>query len=306
MTPPPLSTARLLLRPFVAADAAAVQELASAREIAATTANLPHPYPEGAAATWIATHAALNAAGTAVIYAITTPEDGVVGAIELRVAPAQMHAELGYWIGLPFWGRGFATEAAQALVRHGFVTLGLKRIFAHHMCSNPASGEVLRKVGMHWEGRLRAHLHRGRQFHDVDLWGMVDEEHEKLATRRLAATAFEHATPVLPALDLAQALDFYERRLGWRKVFCFPELGYAGLERNGATLHLWKCDDPEIPRNSSCRFRVRGVDALYAEYQAAGVVHPNGALELKPWGSREFIALDRDGNALHFAETTPG
>ncbi|MBL8843960.1 MAG: GNAT family N-acetyltransferase [Planctomycetes bacterium] len=306
MNLPSLPTRRLLLRPFTAADAPTVQVLASAPEIAATTATIPHPYPDGAAALWIEGHAAAHASGNAAIFAITTPADGVVGAIELRIAPAMLHAELGYWIGVPHWGRGYATEAAHAVVDHAFGALALKRVFAHHMSSNPASGAVLKKVGMKWEGRLRAHLHRARQFHDVELWGLVDDEHEQRQRVRAAATAIDHCTPVLPCADLAAALDHYEQRLGWRRVFHFPERGYAGVARAGATLHLMRHDGPGRPQGASCRFRVRGVDALYAEYQAAGVVDPKGPLESKPWGLREFVALDRDGNALHFGEETRG
>jgi RimJ/RimL family protein N-acetyltransferase len=301
---PSLPTARLLLRPFVASDAPAVQRLVSAAAVAATTASIPHPYPDGAAAAWIALRPEQHHVGVSTDWAITTSADGVVGGIGLHFSPPQLHAELGYWIGTPWWGRGYATEAANAVVRHGLRTLGLKRIHAHHMAGNPASGAVLRKAGMKWEGRLRAHFQRDGRFHDMELWGVVDDEFEKLDARRAAATAFEGATPVLPSLDLAATLDFYERKLGWTKVFCFEAQGYAGVARNGATLHFKKCDDPELPKRSSCRFRVRGVDALHAEYQAAGVVQPgdDGKLQLRPWGSREFIARDRDGNALHFAE----
>ncbi len=184
MNPPPLATPRLLLRPFTAADAPAIQRFASAPEIAATTATIPHPYPEGAAAGWIATHAALHASGNAALFAITTPVDGVIGSIELRIAPAHRHAELGYWVALPFWNRGIATEAARAVVCHGFETLGLKRIYAHHMSTNPASGVVLKRCGMRWEGHLRAHILRDGTFHDVELWGLVDDEFERGAALR--------------------------------------------------------------------------------------------------------------------------
>ena len=174
--PESIRTARLLLRPFSAADASSVQRLASAREVAETTATLPHPYPDGAAAAWIATHPTQYAAGVSSDWAITTAADGVVGAIALRLSPAQLHAELGYWIGVPFWRRGFATEAATAVIRHGIRTLGLKRVHAHHISANAASGAVLRKAGMSFEGRLRSHLRRDGRFHDVELWGIVDDE----------------------------------------------------------------------------------------------------------------------------------
>jgi RimJ/RimL family protein N-acetyltransferase len=178
MIDPParLVTARLVLRPFAPADAPAVQRLAAAPEVAATTASIPHPYPEGAAAAWIAGHEAARADGRSLDWAITTAADGVVGAIALRLSEAHRNAELGYWIGVPYWGRHFASEAAAELVRHGLCALALKRIYAHHMSSNPASGRVLRNAGLTWEGRLRSHLHRGGRFHDVEVWGIVDSD----------------------------------------------------------------------------------------------------------------------------------
>ncbi|MBM4014152.1 MAG: GNAT family N-acetyltransferase [Planctomycetes bacterium] len=171
-----LVTARLRLRPFVAADAPAVQRLAAAAEVASTTATLPHPYPDGAAAAWIAGHEAARAAGRSLDWAITTAADGVVGAIALHPSAAHLNAELGYWIGVPYWRRGYASEAAAALVRHGLRVLAFKRIHAHHMSGNPASGRVLQNAGMRWEGRLRSHLRRDGRFHDVELWGVLDAD----------------------------------------------------------------------------------------------------------------------------------
>ncbi len=67
-------------------------------------------------------------------------------------------------------------------------------------------------------------------------------------------------------------------------------------------LHLWVRGDRTTPENTSCRFHVLGVDELYAEYSAAGVIHPNAPLEQKPWGLREFGILDPSGNLIQFAE----
>jgi RimJ/RimL family protein N-acetyltransferase len=178
---PKIRTERLLLRPFTAADAPKVQRLCSERDVAATTASIPHPYPPGAAAEWIATHRELHAKGEATVLAVTTAEEGVVGAIGLRIELAHAHAELGYWIGKPYWSRGFATEAARAVVRHGFGELALQRVFARHLSRNVASGRVLTKIGMKHEGRVRSHVFRFGRFEDLDLYGMLKEEFEQLA-----------------------------------------------------------------------------------------------------------------------------
>jgi catechol 2,3-dioxygenase-like lactoylglutathione lyase family enzyme len=113
-------------------------------------------------------------------------------------------------------------------------------------------------------------------------------------------TAMVKAIPRFPVLDLRAALHFYETRLGFQKLFVFP--GYAGVGRGDFELHLFEMPHPDLPKWTSCRVNVVGIDALYAEYSLAGVIHPNGALATQPWGFREFTALDPCGNAIVFGE----
>jgi ribosomal-protein-alanine N-acetyltransferase len=175
--PPTLTTPRLVLRPFAAADAAAVHALLRDGEVARTTAMIPHPYPPGAAEGWIATHAARHDAGAAVILAVTLRRGGeLVGSIELRVDAAHRRGDLGYWIGGAHWGRGYATEAADRLVRWGMRMLGLHRVHAAHMVRNPASGAVLRKIGMRHEGTLRGHVLKYGVLEDLEVWGVLEGE----------------------------------------------------------------------------------------------------------------------------------
>jgi [ribosomal protein S5]-alanine N-acetyltransferase len=173
-TQPVIDTARLVLRPFRLEDAPTVRHLAGDRRVADTTLSIPHPYPEGAAEAWIATHGPRWRAGADAVYAITDRESGaVLGAIGLVVEPAHRRGELGYWIGAPYWGRGYATEAARAMVRLAFDVLGLHRVLARHFSRNPASGHVLRKIGLRHEGRQREHLLRWDRFEDVELYGIL-------------------------------------------------------------------------------------------------------------------------------------
>ncbi len=159
------------------ADASAVRRLASAREIADTTRQIPHPYPDGAAEAWIATHADLHDQGRALILAIELREERrLSGAIGLRIARADRHAELGYWIGLCDWGQGFCTEAARAVLAYAFETFGLHRVFATYFARNPASGRVLEKLGMASEGRLRGHVLKWGVFEDLEVRGILREE----------------------------------------------------------------------------------------------------------------------------------
>jgi ribosomal-protein-alanine N-acetyltransferase len=175
--PPTLTTARLVLRPFTAADAPAAHACVADREVASTTAAIPHPYPDGAAEAWIATHARRHEAGEAVILAITLRATGeLVGSIEIRLVPVHKRAELGYWVGRPHWGRGYATEASDALLRWAFDTLDLHRVHGAHLARNPASGAVLRKLGMQHEGRLRSHFEKWGVMEDLDVYGLLEGE----------------------------------------------------------------------------------------------------------------------------------
>jgi RimJ/RimL family protein N-acetyltransferase len=173
MSLPTLSTGRLLLRPFSAADAREVQRLAGAPEVADTTLLIPHPYPDGVAEQWIASHPAAWEERRSLSLAITDEERGLLGAIGLRPVMEHRHAELGYWIGVPHWGRGIATEAARAVIRFGFDELGLERVSATHFARNPASGRVLVKAGMQYEGRLRRHVLKCGRFEDGELYAVL-------------------------------------------------------------------------------------------------------------------------------------
>jgi RimJ/RimL family protein N-acetyltransferase len=174
---PTLETRRLRLRPFAAGDASTVQLLAGAREIAATTMNVPFPYEDGIAEAWISSHAEMWSHGTGMICAVDSKDEvRLVGAAGLRIEMAQRRAELGYWIGLRWWGRGYATEAAFALVAYAFDRLELQRVFARHFASNPASGRVLEKLGMRREGVLRRHVIKWGRFEDIVMYGVLADE----------------------------------------------------------------------------------------------------------------------------------
>jgi RimJ/RimL family protein N-acetyltransferase len=174
---PPLATERLVLRPFAVEDAPTVQCLAGAREVADTTLTIPHPYPDGAAEAWIGAHAPAFAAGRLATYAVTDRAAGaLLGAVGLQIEPGHALGELGYWIGVPYWGRGYATEAARALMRYGYARLGLHRIQARHFLRNPASGRVMEKLGMRREGVLRQSVRKWGRFEDVVLYARLAED----------------------------------------------------------------------------------------------------------------------------------
>ncbi len=174
---PILETRRLLLRPFVLADAADVSRLAGERDIAANTLSIPHPYDQTMAREWIVTHEAGFARGDGVVLAISERDTGALrGAIGLRLDVAHARAEMGYWVGKPYWGKGYCTEAARAVLRYAFDELGLNRVHAAHFSRNVASGRVLQKIGMTHEGRLREHVRKWGVFEDVEVYGITAQE----------------------------------------------------------------------------------------------------------------------------------
>jgi RimJ/RimL family protein N-acetyltransferase len=103
----------------------------------------------------------------------------------LAISREHSRAELGYWIGVPYWRRGFATEAGRSIVRFGFEELGLHRVQARHLERNPASGSVLRKLGMQLEGIHRHAVRKWGVFEDVALYSVLitDWRQETTAAR---------------------------------------------------------------------------------------------------------------------------
>jgi [ribosomal protein S5]-alanine N-acetyltransferase len=177
---PVITTPRLRLRPFADTDAPDVQRLACDRRIAETTLTIPHPYVAGMAEAWIATHEASWENGRGLVLAITLRETGeLTGAMGMTLTPEHRSGELGYWMGVPYWGRGFATEAARALCEYGFRTLHLHRIHARHFVINPASGRVLEKLGMREEGVQRQAMLKWGRFVDVREFAILREEWER-------------------------------------------------------------------------------------------------------------------------------
>jgi len=151
---PVLKTARLLLRTPSHGDAAAMVALAGDRRVAENTARIPHPY---AVADAVGHLAAINQDGGETVFAIER-DGALVGMCGLD--PRQDGVELGYWLGVPFWGRGYATEAARALIDYAFAELGHEVLQSGARVSNPASRRVLEKCGFQWTGvqlfRIRA------------------------------------------------------------------------------------------------------------------------------------------------------
>lgn len=182
--PEEIRTERLLLRPQRLGDAEAVTELASRRRIAATTLNVPHPYTLEDAVRWIEQCDIDRSDGRSFSFAVTDRATGrLVGAIGLHVEPDESSGELGYWIGVPFWGLGYATEAARAMIELGFCSLDLDRICGRHFADNPASGRVLEKAGLRIEHLLRGDVLKWDERKDVAVYGLRRSDYHRPENR---------------------------------------------------------------------------------------------------------------------------
>jgi RimJ/RimL family protein N-acetyltransferase len=151
---PVLATARLVLRAPRRGDVKAIATLVNDRRIAANTARIPHPYAIEDAEQFIAS---VNKREGETCFVITL--DGApigICSVDLR----EDGPEVGYWLGVAYWGRGFATEAVRALIDHAFGDLEHETLISGARVNNPASRRVLEKCGFQWTGvqlsRIRA------------------------------------------------------------------------------------------------------------------------------------------------------
>jgi len=140
--PDRLETARLILRAPDLSDVPALTRLANNRKIHAMLSRLPHPYGEDDATTFISDVARSQSEQA---YAIISREHGFVGVVSLILAQNEM-PEIGYWIGEPYWGQGFASEAAGALL-DAALAIGPVAIKARAIAENIGSRRLLEKLG---------------------------------------------------------------------------------------------------------------------------------------------------------------
>jgi RimJ/RimL family protein N-acetyltransferase len=176
-----IRTERLILRPWTEEDEEGLVELANNWNVARNLSDaFPHPYTRESARQWVASQTATDAA-PARHFAIVF-EGRAVGSVGLvpKTDIFRCAMELGYWIGEPFWGRGFASEAVRAVVRWAFATYPeVAAIQARHFASNPDSGRVLARCGFQLDGRLRDGAIKQGVLHDVLVYSRTrrDEEH---------------------------------------------------------------------------------------------------------------------------------
>ncbi|HEX6980460.1 MAG TPA: GNAT family N-acetyltransferase [Alphaproteobacteria bacterium] len=161
----PITTARLRLRMPRLDDAQAVEAMVCERAVAETTAAIPHPYPPGGAGPFLARVLAWWADGRTYHFAVERREDeALIGMIELRPGIDGRPADLGYYVGRPYWGHGYATEAVGRVVALGFEAFNVARFETCVFAGNVASARVLSKIGFKKTGEAeRDYPVRGRR-----------------------------------------------------------------------------------------------------------------------------------------------
>lgn len=149
-----LKTDRLILRPLTLADAPRVAAFTGDLAVARMVSSIPHPHPQISVEGWILMLEARARLGRDQVFAIELAADGLIGCIGAHRA-AGADWEIGYWIGRPYWGRGYATEATRAMAAYVRRELTRGPVLAGHFEDNPASGRVLEKAGFVYTGEVK-------------------------------------------------------------------------------------------------------------------------------------------------------
>ncbi len=173
-----LETAKLILRNFGEKDIDQLQQYLNSKTMAYNTLTLPIPYERKHAVEFIESCKKRSDDGTGYCFAIDLKENAqLIGGININLQKRYKLGKLSYWITKKFQGNGYATEAAGKLIEFGFEELNLNKIEAQYFHTNPASGRVVEKLNMKFEGNLRQHVKRLGEYRDLICCGMLKEEY---------------------------------------------------------------------------------------------------------------------------------
>jgi len=168
---PRIETERLILSELKEGDLPLVIEYLQDREFSEYMSSIPHPYGKEEANFWLKMTQEAFESKKGFTFAIRDKEEKVIGAIGLHDQGSDK-AEMGYWLAKIFWGKGYVMEAAKAIVDFGFNELELNKIFAVHFPNNPASGKIMRKIGMELEAVLKQHLKKDSEYYDIPMYSI--------------------------------------------------------------------------------------------------------------------------------------
>ncbi|MGE8555105.1 MAG: GNAT family N-acetyltransferase [Chryseobacterium jejuense] len=171
---PRIDTERLILSQLEENDIPFIVEFLQHRIFSDLTSNIPYPYTEDDAKFWLKMSKDAFENKTGFTFGIRNKEEQLIGAIGLHDRDDDK-AELGYWIGIPYWNKGYVTEAAKAIVNFGFEELELNKIYATHLIHNPASGKIMEKIGMEKEALLKQHVKHDNEYFDLVMYSIFKD-----------------------------------------------------------------------------------------------------------------------------------
>lgn len=171
---PRIETERLILSQLEEKDTPFIIELLQHRIFSDLTSNIPYPYTEDDAKFWLKMSKEAFEEKSGYTFGIRNKEGDLIGAIGLHDREDDK-AELGYWMGIPYWNKGYVTEAAKAIVDFGFKELKLNKIFATHFPHNPASGKIMQKIGMEKEALLKEHVKKDDEYFDLVMYSIFKD-----------------------------------------------------------------------------------------------------------------------------------
>jgi len=177
---PELTTTRLKLRKIESGDIPSIIKYANNKHISSNVLNVPHPYTAEDAIFWM--NFALQGFKNKerFVFAITLKESNeFIGGIGIHTDSRHNTAEIGYWLGEPFWNKGIMTEAAKAVLEFGFETLNLNKIYATHFTDNTASGKVLINNGMIKEAELKEQYKVNDMYKSVFQYRLTKQEYKE-------------------------------------------------------------------------------------------------------------------------------
>ena len=175
---PEIITERLLLNRPVENDLDDfLFQINSSEDYSKNLFNIPFPFAAANSKKWLE-HCNLGIeSGESLRFAIREKEGRkLIGIIGLHLNKEHQKAELGYWLGKSFWGKGYLTEGLVPILQFGFTSLNLNKIYATHFLSNPGSGKVMQKVGMKLEGLQKQEYLQNREFLDVNRYSILKED----------------------------------------------------------------------------------------------------------------------------------
>ena len=177
---------RIILRKLKLSDALDIYKNLQDKEMVKWTLNIPWPYKKQNAVKFIKrTHYAIRKKSGYAFGIVLKETNKVIGLVDIsHIDWKNKNAELGYWLGKKYWGRGYTTEAVKLILRFAFEKLKLHRVYAHLFEENIASRRVLEKTGFRLEGTTRESRYRYNKWHNELRFGILKQEYEKLSKKQ--------------------------------------------------------------------------------------------------------------------------